>query len=80
MKDNSSQLDSDWKSEYQAAMLELDRRSLPQRIASARNAIAKRLEILAQDHFGTPEERQAIADALNGLGTLERELKNPADH
>jgi hypothetical protein len=29
---------------------------------------------LSQDHFGSPEERNAIADALNGLAMLEREI------
>jgi len=38
-------------------------------------AISERLLMLSQHHFGSPEERNAIADALNGLAMLERELK-----
>jgi hypothetical protein len=30
--------------------------------------------VLSQDHGGTPEERQAIANALNALGTLRTEV------
>lgn len=64
-----------WEPQYQAAMLELDPSKLPQRILAAHIAISERLRILAQDHFGTPEERAAIADALNGLAMLDREIK-----
>ncbi len=75
MPDDSNQLYPDWRPEYQAAMLEFDRMRLPGRILSARKAIAERMNVLAQDHFGTPEERQAITDALNALSMLERELQ-----
>jgi hypothetical protein len=46
-----------------------------QRVLRAHQAISQRLQALSQDHFGTREEREAIADALNGLAMLERELQ-----
>jgi hypothetical protein len=30
--------------------------------------------VLSMDHGGTPEERQAIADALNGMKALRTEI------
>lgn len=66
-----------WQPRYEDALLELDHTKLPERIAVARKAITERLNELAQDHFGPPEERQAISDALNGLASLERELETP---
>ena len=65
----------DWEPQYKAAMLELDRNNLGLRIQAAHLAISERLQVLSQDHFGSPEERNAIADALNGLAVLERELR-----
>jgi hypothetical protein len=64
-----------WQAAYEAAMLELDTTKLRERILFARWAISKRMEELLQDHLGTPEERQAISDALHGLNVLERELQ-----
>jgi hypothetical protein len=64
-----------WQEAYEAAMLELNPTKLPQRILFARYAISKRVEELQEDHLGTPEERQAISDALHGLNVLERELQ-----
>jgi hypothetical protein len=75
MRDASTLLYPDWQSQYQAAMLELDPSKLPERILCAHQAISQRLRALSQDHFGTPEERNAIADALNGLAILERETE-----
>lgn len=64
----------DWLPQYKAALLELDHSRLRERIAVARKAITVRMLILAQDHGGTPEERQAMTDALSGLAMLEVEL------
>jgi hypothetical protein len=75
MHDDSTLLYPDWQPQYQAAMLELDPSKLPDRILSAHQAISQRLQALSEDHFGSPEERNAIADALNGLLMLEREIK-----
>jgi hypothetical protein len=74
-QDTSSRLRyPDWQPEYEAALLELDHNTLEERILAARRAISNRVQVLAQDHFGSPEERQAMADALNFLAMLEREL------
>jgi len=37
-------------------------------------AIDARLHQLQMDHAGTPEERQALSDALGGLRVLGREI------
>jgi MoxR-like ATPase len=68
----------DWKPQYRAAMLELDHTKLKDRLQAAQIAISERLRMLSQDHFGTPEVRNAIADAVNGLAILEREIKHNA--
>jgi hypothetical protein len=65
----------DWEPQYKAAMLELDNSKLKERLQVARIAISERLRVLSEDHFGSPEERNAITDALNGLAILEREIK-----
>jgi len=42
----------EWQAEYQAAVMELDRRQLAKRVAEAEAAIAKRLQAISQsaDH------------------------------
>jgi hypothetical protein len=62
----------EWQQEYQAALLELEPRKLPQRIANAEAAIFKRLEAISR---GTNHqaERQAIEDALASLRVLKSE-------
>ena len=60
----------------QAAIVETNVMKLRERIQSAKAAIDTRLHDLQLDHGGTPEERQAITDALNGLNFLRRELEN----
>jgi hypothetical protein len=62
-----------WEGLYEAAILETDDAKLPQRLRSAKAAIDVRLQEIQLDHGGTPEERQAIADALAGLIVLRRE-------
>jgi len=52
---------------------------LKERLEAAHIAISERLRILSQDHFGSPEERNGIADALNGLAMLEREIKRNSE-
>lgn len=64
-----------WNELYKAAVLETDDGKLQQRIHAAKSAIDIRLEEIQKDHGGTPEERQAITDALNGLNVLRRELE-----
>ena len=61
-----------WMDLYHAALLELDPEKLHQRIADANTAIRMRIDILMLDSGGTPEERQALSDALRVLNTLRR--------
>jgi hypothetical protein len=62
-----------WRELYGAAMVEIDRSKLAGRIEVAHQAIQHRLRELEQDHGGSPEERQAISDALLGLDVLRKE-------
>ena len=61
-----------WQNEYQAALIELDRKKLPERVAAAEAAIFKRLQQLSQDS-DSYAERQFIEDALHGLRVLKRD-------
>jgi len=63
----------DWEHEYVAAIVEEDNARLPDRISSAELAITNRLDVLKNDHGGTPEEVSAIATALGGLEKLRLE-------
>ena len=64
-----------WEEVYKAAIVETDDGKLPNRIQAAKASIDNRLHDLQMDHGGTPEERQAISDALAGLIILRRELE-----
>jgi hypothetical protein len=64
-----------WEEVYKAAIVETDDGELPNRIQAAKAAIDNRLHDLQMDHGRTPEERQAIRDALAGLIILRRELE-----
>ena len=62
-----------WQELYTTAMLELDRATLAVKIAAAQAAVLQATEELADNH--TPragEEKQALADALRNLQTLQR--------
>jgi hypothetical protein len=63
-----------WQRFYEAAILETDRSALARLIQTAQAAIDVRMEQLQSDHHGSPEERQAIADALVGLNVLRKEV------
>ena len=67
--------DNVWKESYQAAVLESHREKLPIRIQAAKAAIDARLQEMQLDHGGTPEERQALSDALAGLNVIRRDLE-----
>lgn len=57
---------SNWKPLYRAAILENDKRVLPQRVSEAEEAvIARRRQIFYDD--GTLEEKEALEDALYAL-------------
>jgi hypothetical protein len=64
-----------WRELYRNAFVETDDRKLPNLIQVAKAAIYDRIHELLMDHGGTPEERQAISDALAGLNILRRELE-----
>jgi hypothetical protein len=64
-----------WEEVHAAAILETDDAKLPNRLHVAKAAIDTRLHELQFDHGGSPEERQAISDALAGLNVLRRELE-----
>jgi hypothetical protein len=63
-----------WQRFYEAAILETNRSSLPRLIQTAQAAIDARIQQLQSDHQDSAEERQAIADALVGLGVLRKEM------
>jgi hypothetical protein len=62
----------EWQNEYQAALVELDREKLPERVVVSETAIFNRLQVISRssDHQA---ERQAIEDALAALRVLKRE-------
>jgi hypothetical protein len=59
-----------WEESYKAAMFATDDKKLPVLLQAAKAAIDTRLHQLQFDHGGSPEERQAITDALGGLNAL----------
>ena len=61
-----------WQELYEAAILETDLGKMQPRVYAAKAAIDARLHELQLDHGGTPEERQAISDALAGLNVLRK--------
>ena len=63
-----------WHGAYKAAILETDWTKIQERLHVAESEIRKRQQVLSMDHGGTPEERQAIADALNGMKILRTEI------
>jgi len=64
----------EWQELYAAALLETDWSVIEEKIQPAENAIRARLSEFSMNHGGTPEENQAIQDALNGLDILRREV------
>jgi hypothetical protein len=58
-----------WQESYQAALLETDG-MMQERIQTAESEIHKRRLVLSQDHSGTPEEREALVNAMSGLRVL----------
>jgi len=57
---------TDWRPLYRAAILETDKKLLPQRVSAAEAAvIARRREIFYA--AGTAEEKEALEDALYAL-------------
>ena len=63
-----------WPESYRAALLEIDWTKMRERLRAAESEIRNRKHVLSLDPGGTPEESQAIADALNGIKTLRAEV------
>ena len=63
-----------WVNFYHAAVLETDWSKLEGRILAAEAAIKGRLHEFSLNHGGTPEENQAIVNAVNAMETLRNEL------
>lgn len=67
-------MDYPWYESYRAAILETDEPKVRTRLLIAEQKMVERLRLLSQDHGGTAEERQAIADALNAIKNLRTEI------
>jgi hypothetical protein len=63
-----------WQELYATALLETDWSKIEEHIQVAENGIKARLHEFSLNHGGTPEENQAIVDALNGLNVLRKEV------
>ena len=63
-----------WHDAYKTAILETDWTKMQERLQAAESEISKRQHVLSMDHGGTPEERQAIADASKGMKSLRAEV------
>ena len=63
----------DWQEHYATALLETDWSKIEEKIEVAEKGIRVRLHEFSMNHGGTPEENQAIEDALSGLNVLRKE-------
>ena len=63
-----------WQRFYEAVILETNRSCLPRLIQTAQAAIDARLEQL-RSGVGSTHERQALADARDGLDMLRKEIR-----
>ncbi len=68
-----------WEELYKAAILETDDTKLPNCVEAAKAAIDTQLREWQVDHGGTPEERQAISDAISSLSVIRREFDQRFD-
>jgi len=64
----------EWQKFYRIAVLETDWSKIEEHIQVAENGIKARLHEFSMDHGGTPEENQAIGDALKRLDILRSEV------
>jgi hypothetical protein len=64
----------DWLRLYRAAILETDWSKIEEKIEAAESGIRARLHEFSENHGGTPEENQAIEDALHGLNGLRKDV------
>lgn len=63
-----------WYQSYRSAVLETDKPKMKARLLIAEYEMVARLRILAQNGGGRLEEREALADALNGIKTRRIEV------
>ena len=63
-----------WQELYATAVLETDWSKIERKIQATENGIGARLHEFSMDHGGTPEENQAIVDALHGLDILRKDV------
>jgi hypothetical protein len=63
-----------WQELYRTALLETDWSKIEREIQAAEDGIRVRLHDFSLNHGGTPEENQAIVDALHGLDVLRKEV------
>ena len=63
-----------WHEVYKTALLETDWSKMEERINAAEAALHARKHEFDLNHGGTPEENQAIEDALRALGVLQTDL------
>ena len=63
-----------WQEIYANALLETDWSKIKEKIQAAEDGIRVRLHEFSLNHGGTPEENQAIVDALHGLDILRKEV------
>ena len=63
----------EWQTEYLAALVELDPKTLFERVTVAETAIFNRLQAISHNSDSHAAERQAIEDALAGLRALKRD-------
>jgi hypothetical protein len=68
-----------WYESFHAAVLETDWTNMLERVQAAEFEIQERQRVLSEDHGGTPEERQALANALKGLKVLRRDAASWLD-
>jgi len=63
-----------WQELYATALLETDWSKIEVKIPVAEKGIRVRLHEFSMNHGGTPEENQAIEDALHGLNVLRKDV------
>jgi hypothetical protein len=64
----------DWVKSYHAALIELDRALLPEKIETAQRAIQQRINQLLLE-TSVPAEHLELEDALRNLRALQRETE-----
>lgn len=72
-------MSTNWLDSYRAAVLETDWTKMPDRVLVAESEIQARQRVLSEDHGGTLEERQALADAVNKLSVLRSDVASWQD-